>query len=35
MRAYIGTSSLRQVPDQNGMTAIAEFGVEIDAYSGR
>lgn len=35
MRATIGTSSLRQVPDQRGITALVEFGVEIDAYSGR
>lgn len=35
MRATIGTSSLRQVPDQKGITAVVEFGVEIDAYSGR
>jgi hypothetical protein len=35
MRATMGASSLRQVPDQNGLVATVEFAVDIDAYSGR
>lgn len=35
MRATVGASSLRQVPDPKGITAIVEFTVEIDAYAGR
>lgn len=35
LRAQMGTSSLRQQPDQRGITAIVDFAVDIDAYSGR
>lgn len=35
LRATMGTSSLRQVPSQEGITALAEFTVDCDAYSGR
>lgn len=35
MRATIGASSLRQVPETDGITALVEFAVECDAFSGR
>lgn len=35
MRATMGASSLRQVPETDGITALVEFTVMCDAYSGR
>lgn len=35
MRATMGSSSLRQLADEKGLTAIVEFSVDIDAFSGR
>ena len=35
MRATMGASSLRQVPGTDGITALVEFTVDCDAYSGR
>lgn len=35
MRATMGASSLRQLADEKGLTAIVEFMIDVDAYSGR